>query len=124
MKTRLNRRQFLACSSAFAAAGATRAWGFPAITAVRSPNGLCRHACVGTGNMAWGDINSFRSHPKIEMAAFCDVDANYLARVKKEFPKARFYADWREMLEKEGDAIDSEHHHQGESEGKSYGANI
>lgn len=119
MKTRLNRRQFLACSSALAAAGATRAWGFPAITAVRSPNGLCRHACVGAGNMAWGDINSFRSHPKIEMAAFCDVDANYLARAKKEFPKARFYVDWREMLEKEGDAIDSanvsipDHHHVG-----------
>lgn len=104
MMNTFNRRQFLTLGSAF---GAARVFGFPAITSVRSPNGLCRHACIGTGNMAWGDVNSFRSHPKIEMAAFCDVDANYLARVRKEFPKAHFYADWRELLEKEGDAIDS-----------------
>ena len=119
MKTKLNRRNFLSLASAFAAGCATKAIAFPAITAVRSPNGLCRHACIGTGNMAWGDITSFRSHPKIEMAAFCDVDANYLARVRKEFPKAHFYSDWRELLEKEGDAIDSmnvsipDHHHVG-----------
>lgn len=73
MKTKLNRRDFLSLASAFAAGSETKEIAFPAITAVRSPNGLCRHACIGTGNMAWGDINSFRSHPKIEMAAFCDA---------------------------------------------------
>ena len=107
MKQQLNRRNFLALSSAFAAGAAGRAWGFPAITAVRSPNGLVRHACIGTGNMAGGDINSFKTHPKIEMAAFCDVDANFLGRQRKQFPHAHFYRDWRELLEKEGDAIDS-----------------
>ena len=102
------RREFIGMGAALAAAGC-RSWngGFPAITAVRSPNGLLRHACIGTGNMAWGDINSFCTHPKIEMAAFCDVDSKYLDRARAKFPKARFYRDWRELLAKEGDAIDS-----------------
>ena len=105
--TAFNRREFLRLSGAaglFTAAGCA---GFPAITSTRSPNGLLRHACIGCGNMAWGDINSFCTHPKIEMAAFCDVDAKYLEQARKKFPQARFYADWRELLAKEGDAIDS-----------------
>ena len=105
--TAFNRREFLRLSGAaglFTAAGCA---GFPAITSTRSPNGLLRHACIGCGNMAWGDINSFCTHPKIEMAAFCDVDANYLEQARKKFPQARFYADWRELLAAEGDAIDS-----------------
>lgn len=84
-----------------------REFGFPAITAVKSPNGLLRHACIGTGNMAWSDISSFRTHPKIEMAAFCDVDSDFLDKARAEFPKAHFYRDWREMFAAEGDAIDS-----------------
>ncbi len=115
---KVNRRHFMGIGAAFAAAGcSSRTGGFPAITAVRSPNGLLRHASIGTGNMAWGDINSLCTHKRIEMAAFCDVDANYLERARKKFPKARFYRDWRELLEAEGDSIDSlnvsvpDHHH-------------
>ena len=108
MKMKINRKDFIGLGMAFAASGCST-WdgGFPAITAVRSPNGLLRHASIGTANMAGGDIKSLRTHPKIEMAAFCDVDAKFLDRMKKEFPKARFYRDWRELLAKEGDAIDS-----------------
>ena len=106
MKTR---REFIGTGALAAVCAGCRTWngGFPAITAVRSPNGLLRHASIGTANMAGGDIKSLRTHPKIEMAAFCDVDAEFLDRVKKEFPQARFYRDWRELLAKEGDAIDS-----------------
>ena len=105
---KINRKDFIGLGMAFAASGCST-WdgGFPAITAVRSPNGLLRHASIGTANMAGGDIKSLRTHPKIEMAAFCDVDAKFLARMKQEFPKAHFYRDWRELLAKEGDAIDS-----------------
>ena len=108
MKKKINRKEFIGLGMAFAASGCST-WngGFPAITAVRSPNGLLRHASIGTANMAGGDIKSLRTHPKIEMAAFCDVDAKFLDRMKKEFPKAHFYRDWRELLAKEGDAIDS-----------------
>ena len=104
---KLNRRNFMKFTGAAGLLGFSGCTGFPAITAVRSPNGLLRHASVGTANMAGGDIASLKSHPKIEMAAFCDVDSAFLDKRRKEFPNARFYRDWREMLEAEGDRIDS-----------------
>ena len=81
MEMKVNRKDFIGLGMAFAASGCST-WdgGFPAITAVRSPNGLLRHASIGTANMAGGDIKSLRSHPKIEMAAFCDVDAKFWTR--------------------------------------------
>ena len=118
MNKSINRRNFIGLGTAFAAAGC-QSWkgGFPAITAVRSPNGLLRHMSIGCGNMARGDLNALSSHKKIEMAAFCDVDATYLAWAKGKFPNARFYRDWREMFDAEGDRVDSvnvsapDHHH-------------
>ena len=87
---KLNRRQFFASAGAaglFAAGGCK---GFPAITATRSPNSRVRHLSIGCGNRAWGDINELCTHPSVEMAAFCDVDAKFLAQAKAKFPKARF----------------------------------
>ena len=118
MEKSINRRSFIGLGAAFAAAGC-RSWcgGFPAITAVRSPNGMLRHMSIGCKNRARGDINELRTHKMIEMAAFCDVDATYLAWAKAQFPNARFYRDWREMYEAEGDRVDSvtvaapDHHH-------------
>ena len=115
---RIKRREFIGLGMAFAVAGCKSGkMGFPALTAVKSPNGLLRHMSIGCGNKGWDDIKHFCDHPKIEMAAFCDVDANYLAQAKKKFPKARFYRDWREMLAAESDRCDSitvsapDHHH-------------
>ena len=114
---KLNRRQFFTAAGfagLFAAGGCK---GFPAITSVRSPNSRVRHLSIGCGNRAWGDINELCTHPSVEMAAFCDVDAKFLAQAKAKFPKARFYRDWREMYEKEFDSCDSvcvgapDHHH-------------
>ena len=118
MKRKINRRDFIGMGTAFAVSGC-KSWdgGFPAITAVRSPNGMLRHASIGCWNRAWSDVKQLRTHKMIEMAAFCDVDSSYVANAKKEFPQARFYRDWREMLEAEGDRIDSvlvgapDHHH-------------
>ena len=103
MKT--SRRSFLA--SATAAAGLVPFSGFPAIVSRRSPNSALSHACVGTGNMAFADLNGLRSHPDIHITALCDVDANYLARARKICPDARVYRNAREMFEKEGSRIDS-----------------
>ena len=36
-----------------------------------------------------------------------DVDAGRMQGIKKRFPDARIYKDWRELFEKEGDKIDS-----------------
>jgi predicted dehydrogenase len=57
--------------------------------------------------MGWNDLHNFLQHPKTQVVAICDVDANHLKKASEAVPGARTYADWRELLEKEGDKIDS-----------------
>jgi predicted dehydrogenase len=57
--------------------------------------------------MGWGDLQNFLQHPKVEIIALCDVDANNLDKASKAAPRARLYSDWRELLRKEGEQIDS-----------------
>lgn len=70
-------------------------------------NGRVQHACIGVGGMGGGDLKNFKAHPRTDIVAICDVDAGNLARALKEVPHARTYTDWRELLAKEGDRIDS-----------------
>ncbi len=65
------------------------------------------HACIGVGGMGWGDLNKFREDPNVQIVAICDVDANNLKKASDAVPGARTYTDWRELLQKEGDRIDS-----------------
>jgi predicted dehydrogenase len=62
---------------------------------------------MGVGGLGWGDLQNFMQHPKVEIAALCDVDSQNLAKAAKAAPRARLYADWRELLSKEGEKIDS-----------------
>ena len=57
--------------------------------------------------MGWNDLQNFLQYPKVQVVAVCDVDANNLARAARAVPGARGYADWRELLQKEGERIDS-----------------
>ncbi len=101
--TTLSRRRFLrnAGASLFAAPFITR--GLRAA----SPNGKLRHAAFGASGMSHTDYMAMSTHPMWELAAVCDVDTRNFDRVRKDFPNVRCYQDWREMLEKEGDKIDS-----------------
>ena len=74
---------------------------------VSAPNGRLNHACIGVGGMGWGDLQNFLQHPKVEVAALCDVDAGNLDKASKAAPRARIYSDWRELLQKEGEQLDS-----------------
>lgn len=93
------RRKFL-----LTATGAAMA---PAATRAANLNGKGQHACIGVGGMGWGDFHQFKSHSKTEVVAICDVDSDRLAKASKEVPDARTYTDWRELIAKEGDKIDS-----------------
>ena len=73
----------------------------------RSPNGKIHHAAVGVGGKGWSDVMEFASHPQVAVAALCDVDTARMRRAVQKFPQARCYQDWREMLDKEGDKIDT-----------------
>jgi predicted dehydrogenase len=74
---------------------------------VISPNAKLNHACVGVGGMGWVDLQNFLQHKRVNVTALCDVDANNLDKAAKAAPGARLYSDWRELLQKEGDKIDS-----------------
>ena len=99
---RLNRRSFLRSLSlsAVAAPFVTRGW------MVAAPNSRLNHASFGASGMAWADIQSITRHPAITVVAVADVDLNRIGEVKKNFPNAKIYQDWRELLEKEK-SIDS-----------------
>ena len=100
----LSRRRFLQTA---AVAGLAAPFVGPSDLRAASPNGKLSHACIGTGGMGAGDLENFLSHPKVQITALCDVDANTLKAAAKKAPGARLYSDWRELLEKEGDKIDS-----------------
>jgi predicted dehydrogenase len=72
-----------------------------------SPNSKLNHASVGVGGMGWNDLNSFLKHSRIQITALCDVDSEHLDKAAKLVPGARLYSDWRELLSKEADQIDS-----------------
>jgi predicted dehydrogenase len=69
---------------------------------------MLRHACIGVGGMmGWADLQKFKEDPDVQIVAICDVDENYLKKASAIVPEARTYSDWRELLKKEGDKIDS-----------------
>lgn len=72
-----------------------------------SPNSKLRHAAFGASGMSGADMNAMSNHPMWELAAVCDVDTRNFAKVKARWPDVRCYQDWRELLEEEGDKIDS-----------------
>lgn len=72
-----------------------------------SPNNKLNHACIGVGGMGWGDLHKFKEDPNVEIVAICDVDSEYLKKASEAVSGARTYTDWRELLSKEGDKIDS-----------------
>ena len=73
----------------------------------KSPGSRLNHVCIGVGGMGWGDFNKFKEDPNVQIVAICDVDAENLKKASDALPDARTYSDWRELLSKEGDKIDS-----------------
>jgi predicted dehydrogenase len=66
-----------------------------------------RHASFGTGGMAWYDLTQIANCKNVEIVAVCDVDLSRTSDARKQFPNARVYQDWRELLDKEANNIDS-----------------
>ena len=66
-------------------------------------------AAVGCSGEAENDIKHHASSPRKNgvIAFLCDVDDRGAAPRRKEFPKARFYHDWREMFDKEHKNFDA-----------------
>lgn len=103
MAIKTTRRTFIKQAAMASAAG-------PLIlssTAYAGSSRKLRHASIGVGRRGDGDLKCFAAHPDIEIVALCDVDRDYLQAAAKRHPKARLYRDWRVLLEKEANNIDS-----------------
>ncbi len=99
----LSRRSFL--QTAAAAAAAT--YAAPAVIAAETMKAELHVATVGANGMAWADLSSVGSHPKVKFVGFCDVDSARFDQVDKNFPGVAHFADYREMIDKLGDKIDA-----------------
>jgi predicted dehydrogenase len=64
-------------------------------------------AGIGVGGKGESDIASFMKSGKAEIAFLCDVDDRRAANSIKAFPKAKYYKDFRQMLDKEHKNIDA-----------------
>ena len=100
MKT--SRRKFINKASA-AFAGVQF---LPSHVWANSPNGKLNLVQIGCGGKGAGDLAQMRSHPKVHIAALCDIDSKILDGVKRKNPDARAFDDYRELFAAMGNKID------------------
>ncbi|MEO8110525.1 MAG: Gfo/Idh/MocA family oxidoreductase [Ginsengibacter sp.] len=72
-----------------------------------APSDRLTIASIGVGGKGESDIANFYKSGKADIAVLCDVDTRRAATTVKNFPKAKYYHDWREMLDKEAKNIDA-----------------
>src|SRR5512133_224604 len=103
-KTAITRRHFLYCSALVA--GSLSALSTQAKSRPRklNPGEKLRIACVGVGGKGRSDLQHCG---KEEIVALCDADESRGDGPRRNHPNARFYTDWRQLLDKEEKNIDA-----------------
>ena len=64
-------------------------------------------ASIGAGGKGETDINYLNDSGKATIAFLCDVDDRRSANIRNKFPSAKYYKDYREMLDKEHKHFDA-----------------
>jgi len=72
-----------------------------------APSDKLNIAGIGAGGKGQSDLAEFAKSPRVNIVALCDVDDRQAATSRKNFSKAPYYKDFREMLEKEHRNIDA-----------------
>jgi predicted dehydrogenase len=72
-----------------------------------APSDRLTVAGIGVGGKGESDIMNFYKSGKADIAFLCDVDDRRAANSVKAFPKAKYYKDWRVMLDKEAKNFDA-----------------
>ena len=72
-----------------------------------APSDKLNIAGIGAGGKGYSDLVEFSKSPNVNIVALCDVDDRQAAKARTLFPKATFYKDFRQMLEKEKNNIDA-----------------
>ncbi len=102
----VDRRGFLKSSTAVVAMGLFSPCSM-ASTRRYSLNEKLRTVHIGVGGMGAADLNSIASHQAVDVAGLCDVDQKLLEAAAVNFPGAKTFVDYREMLNSMGDSIDA-----------------
>ncbi|MCX2450271.1 Gfo/Idh/MocA family oxidoreductase [Pedobacter sp. PLR] len=71
-----------------------------------APSDRLQVAGVGVGGKGQSNLGNIYKGGKADIAFLCDVDDRRAAYSVKNFPAAKYYKDYREMLDKEGKHID------------------
>jgi len=72
-----------------------------------APSDKLTIASIGAGGKGNDDINHFYKSGKANIAYLCDVDDRQSVASRKLLPNAKYYKDYREMLDKEAKFIDA-----------------
>jgi predicted dehydrogenase len=65
-----------------------------------------RLAAFGADGMAFLTLDPIAQHPKVKLVCVAEVDSAKTGQVKRKYPDARIYQDWREMVAKERRNVD------------------
>ena len=95
----LNRRRFIATSSAVALSA------LPA--RAESPNDRMKVAFIGVGGRGARNLKTIVATNAIDVFAICDIDARFLDHVRMTHPKAKPFRDFRKLYDTVGDQIDA-----------------
>ncbi len=99
--TRHNRRHFLK-TTATAATAVT--FGVPALLRGQNLNSKINIATIGAAGKGESDTNLCASE---NIVALCDADKNICAKQLQKYPNAKFYYDFRKMLDEMDKSIDA-----------------
>jgi predicted dehydrogenase len=72
-----------------------------------APSDKLNIAGIGVGGKGTSDLAEFAKSPNVNIVALCDVDDRQATTSRKSFPNAKYYKDFREMLDKEKKNIDA-----------------
>ncbi|WP_316831117.1 Gfo/Idh/MocA family oxidoreductase [Pedobacter aquatilis] len=106
-KTTSNRRDFIKTSAIAAAAFMIVPRHVLGGRGFLAPSDRLLVAGIGAGGKGQSDIAMFAKSGKADIAFLCDVDDRRAAASVKAFPKAKYYKDWRELLDKEHKNFDA-----------------
>ncbi len=110
---RLTRRQFLRGTALSAAAFALAPGSVSGLRGAAAPGEKLNLAGIGIGGQGAVDLDALKSE---NIVALCDVDKDHAAKTFKQYPGARQFTDYRQMLDevKEIDGVviaTPDHHH-------------
>src|ERR1700694_4911980 len=72
-----------------------------------APSDRLAIAAIGAGGKGGDDLKNFYGSGKVDVVALCDVDDRQAAGSIKKYTGAKYYKDFREMLDKEHKHIDA-----------------